>query len=106
MPGSKTTPLAIGSDTWPGLSKLTEESGEMTQVVGKIIAFPDTDHPDGKGKLPDRLCEELADLSAAILYVVMANDRISNEDFASRRVMKLERFIRWHEEEQGVGLPV
>ena len=31
-------PYSIGSDVWPGLSKLAEESGEVVQVIGKIVA--------------------------------------------------------------------
>jgi NTP pyrophosphatase (non-canonical NTP hydrolase) len=62
-------PFSIGSDIWPGLSKLIEECGEVTQVVGKIIgAHPNVDHWDGTN-LRERLQEELADLSAAICFV-------------------------------------
>lgn len=53
-----------------GLAKLIEESGELHQVIGKILAYPDTeDHPDQKGNLNVRLIEELADAVAASLFV-------------------------------------
>jgi hypothetical protein len=31
-------PFAIGSDAWPGTSKLLEEQGELVQVLGKLMA--------------------------------------------------------------------
>lgn len=57
------------TDRWKGIHKLTEECGEVLQVVGKINVFPDGDHPDGGPPLRQRLEEELADLEAAIIYV-------------------------------------
>jgi NTP pyrophosphatase (non-canonical NTP hydrolase) len=103
MPGSKTTPLAIGSDIWPGLSKLAEECGETVQIIGKIIAFPEGEHPDGQGPLEDRLTDEMADLFATIIYVRTVNDRIDLTRFQDRVQMKYERFMGWHKQEQGAS---
>lgn len=102
MPGAP-EPFCIGSYTWPGLSKLIEELGENSQVIGKIIAFPDRakngeHHPDGT-ILEDRLEDELADLLAAIQYVVNAN-ALDEFRMNERFNMKLARFEGWHIEER------
>jgi NTP pyrophosphatase (non-canonical NTP hydrolase) len=101
VPGSKTTPFAIGSDVWPGLAKLSEECGELTQVIGKIMAFPDPDaiHPDGQGKLHDRLTAEMADVMAACEYVMEFNS-VKKGKVKDRIRMKIARFVKWHNEEQ------
>jgi NTP pyrophosphatase (non-canonical NTP hydrolase) len=53
-----------------GLSKLIEECGEVIQVAAKLQAYPDGKHPDGAGDLFLRLEDELADLMAALAFVV------------------------------------
>lgn len=101
MPGSRTTPFAIGSDIWPGLSKLAEECGETVQIIGKIMAFPDGDHPDGAGHLAERLENEMADLNAAIMYVKYSNSQeIDHRRFREKRLRKLDRFFGWHDQER------
>jgi len=55
--------------TLNGLAKLTEEIGELIQVVGKKIAYTDGTHPDGKGDLNSRMQEEMGDVIAAIRFV-------------------------------------
>lgn len=90
------TPYAIGSERWPGLSKLTEEAGEVLQVVGKIIATGGRlEHWDGTD-LRTRLVEELGDLAAAIVFVAEANDLL--DEIEVRKVSKLATFRRWHRE--------
>lgn len=91
---------AIGSRVWPGLAKLVEESGELQQVVGKLMAYPASPHPDGAGDLPGRLLDELSDVAVAIEYVVHANG-LDHPTFFSRMREKVERFSRWHKEERG-----
>lgn len=102
MPGAE-HPLCIGSDTWPGLAKLAEESSELGQVIGKITAFPFLDkgerHPDGTN-LDERLTEELADVHAAIEYVLRMNNRVQVPLFDARRKMKLRRFMGWDRDER------
>lgn len=96
--GSGAGSYSIGSDTWPGLSKLMEESGEVIQVIGKIIgAYPSVDHWDGTN-LRTRLEEELADLSAAIVFVKQhcGLDEVAIE---KRTALKLHTFDRWHSEQ-------
>ncbi len=46
---------------WLGIGKLGEEAGEVNQLVGKAIAFPIGEHPDGKGPVRDRFIEELGE---------------------------------------------
>ncbi len=89
-------PYSIGSSHWPGLSKLAEEAGEVLQVVGKILGTGgEAQHWDGSN-LRDRLQEELADLTAAIVFVVEKNGLDVNA-LTSRTEEKLELFKQWHE---------
>lgn len=89
-------PFAIGSDLWPGLSKLTEEAGEVCQVVGKILATGgDSEHWDGTD-LSERLTDELADLIAAIAFVMCNNPQLDRERYVERCAEKLHIFNEWH----------
>lgn len=90
--------MAIGSDVWPGLAKLAEECGELQQVIGKIIAYPAGEHPDGAGDLANRLRDEMGDVAAAIAFVVEANEQIKGHEVAKRQAIKSYRFACWHEE--------
>lgn len=93
---------AIGSDVWPGLLKVLEECGELQQVVGKLLAYPDGEHPDGAGPLGLRLEEELADVMAAAQFVVDANPRLLDAMQVEHRVAaKAARFWVWH---RGAGV--
>lgn len=93
-------PYSIGSDKWPGLSKLIEECGEVQQVAGKVIgAGGETMHYDGSN-LVDRLEEELGDLLAAIDFVIK-NNNLSRKMIDERTKRKLEVFRRWSEVEHG-----
>ena len=92
-------PYSIGSNVWPGLGKVTEECGETLQVIGKLMAtHGSTDHWDGDGDLKDRLLDELADLTAAIQFLLGQND-LDIEYFNDRRATKLQRFLTWHQEQ-------
>lgn len=81
-----------------GLTKLVEECGELVQIAAKRIAYPHIeDHPDGKGSIFIRLEDEIADVLAAIDFVVVMNEL----DFAAitmRREQKQKRFLEWHQE--------
>lgn len=92
--------LAIGSDIWPGGAKLIEELGEVGQVMGRLVAFPDvidTNHPDGSNLLI-RMQEELGDLMAAISFFVESNPVIDQQAINSRCLEKLIRFRGWHDD--------
>jgi NTP pyrophosphatase (non-canonical NTP hydrolase) len=94
----KAGPFSIGSDIWPGISKLVEEAGEVSQVCGKLIGTGgEAIHYDGKN-LRDRLEEEIADLMAACTFVIEANDLDYNR-VADRSVHKMSLFRKWHEEQ-------
>lgn len=92
-------PFSIGADQWPGLAKVAEEAGEVIQVIGKLMAFPDGHYPDGTD-LTWALTNELGDLKAAIEYAVKENGL--QEPVRERMAEKRGRFRRWHREERGV----
>lgn len=85
---TETTP----KERWRGIGKLVEECGEVLQLLGKTIAFPTGDHPDGKGTLRERLPEELSDLKAAIEYFEDQNELRVN---VARTARKLALFQEW-----------
>ncbi|MCE9567938.1 MAG: hypothetical protein K8U57_38550 [Planctomycetes bacterium] len=81
-------------EKWMGIGKLTEEAGEVLQLIGKLIPFPDGEHPDGKENLRDRLTMELYDLRAAIHYFMETNQLWSEEGEANYQE-KLRKFNDW-----------
>lgn len=94
-------PYNFGSDVWPGLSKLTEEMGELQQVLGKIIATGgDMLHWDGD--LSPRLLAEMGDVKAALETFARLN---LNEDelvvVAERCDQKNALFDGWHQNPEG-----
>ena len=85
--------------TLNGLAKLIEEAGEVTQVAGKMIAYPDGLHPDGMGHLKTRLEDELADLFAASSVVAILHG-LSAERIEKRAEQKKALFLKWHEDKE------
>lgn len=77
-----------------GIHKLTEECGEVLQLLGKLGAFPQGEHPDGKGDLILRLEDELADLAAAIEYFTFVN-KLNDNRIIERGCQKLKLFKEW-----------
>lgn len=93
-------PYSIGSDRWAGLSKLTEEAGEVLQIVGKLMGTGgEVGHWDGGRPLDARLVDEMADLAAAVEFVVEVNG-LDRQYLAGRRAHKLNQFRQWHEEQK------
>lgn len=87
--------FAIGSEVWPGISKLIEEAGEVQQVCGKLIATGgDVTHWDGSD-LKQRLEEELADLMAACAFVIDVN-KLDRGRVHLRLEAKRVQFAEWH----------
>lgn len=79
-----------------GVAKLIEECGELTQILGKKLAYWSTDeHPDGSGSISARLCDEIADVMAACLFVVNTLE-LDDDYIDSRCGRKLAQFIAWH----------
>jgi len=92
--------FAIGSNIWPGLSKITEEAGEVLQVIGKLLGTGgEIMHWDGSNLL-ERLIEEVGDVLAACDFVISVNN-IDINLIEKRREEKLALFFKWHNEIQG-----
>jgi NTP pyrophosphatase (non-canonical NTP hydrolase) len=88
----------IGSDKWPGISKLIEESGEVLQVCGKLMgAQGEIMHWDGTN-LRERLMEELGDVIAAAQFVTAYCD-LDPVFISERADAKLALFEQWHREQ-------
>lgn len=93
---------ALGSDKWPGLSKLIEEFGEVIQIAGKIIATDgEALHFDGTD-LVERLVEELGDAEAAIAFLREFNG-LSKGKIEKRKMEKFRQFMDWHYEQANNG---
>lgn len=80
-----------------GLHKLVEESGELQQVVGKILAYPEGEHPDGAGNLRSRMQEELADVLACCAFVIEKMD-LNAEFINKRKWQKISKYKKWDAE--------
>ena len=94
------TPFAIGSKLWAGLSKLIEEAGEVQQVCGKILGTGgNLEHWDGSN-LRERLEEEIADLTAACIFVGQTN-HLDMAGIEKRAREKLALFEEWHAKQGG-----
>lgn len=94
--------------TAAGVAKLIEECGELQQVLGKKLAMWDQDeHWDGSN-LRMRMQEEMADVQAAITFVIkqMGLNQFIIDD---RRRDKLKLFETWHEQldnnDHGIDAP-
>jgi NTP pyrophosphatase (non-canonical NTP hydrolase) len=90
-----------------GLAKLTEESGELQQVIGKMLQYPElqTDvgnniikpyHPDGT-HLRTRLEEEMGDVFAAMVFVIRKL-QLDQQTIETHSEYKLALFIKWDTE--------
>ena len=80
--------------TASGVAKLIEECGELTQILGKKLAYWHTDeHPDGK-PIHARIQEEMGDVLAAIWFTAqeLGLDQRAIQD---RAVAKRKLFDTW-----------
>jgi NTP pyrophosphatase (non-canonical NTP hydrolase) len=100
MPGAKHQ-YAIGSGSWPGMSKLLEEMGELTQVLGKIIAMGgDIQQPHWDGSdLRTRLLEEMGDAKAALQFFAEVNG-LDGTELHNRAAEKHALFWKWQQEDE------
>lgn len=90
--------FAIGDQQWPGLSKLTEECGEVLQVIGKLMAtHGNAAHWDGTD-LRQRLLAELGDLAGAFEFVVGFLPAADLVAVRARAREKYALFQKWHAE--------
>lgn len=79
-------------EVYRGIGKLIEEMGELQTELGKLIPFPQGEHPDGKGDLRQRIENEMADVRAAIFYFTETNRLDFNNE---RYVRKVALFKKW-----------
>ncbi|RZK43636.1 MAG: hypothetical protein EOO61_04860 [Hymenobacter sp.] len=84
------------NETWPGMAKLIEEAGEVTQVCGKIISVRGSPFYYDGTQLRFPLQEELGDLLAAITYVIDENN-LDKSVIRSRVTEKLKKYYNWKE---------
>lgn len=92
--------FAFGDKQWPGLAKLNEESGELVQVIGKLMmTHGQASHWSGTN-LRVALVEEMADVAAAIDFV-MTHALTYEEGVAlmTRLKEKFAVFEKWHQEQ-------
>lgn len=100
QPANGAGDFSIGGSLWPGLSKLIEECGEVLQAAGKLIGSRGViEHWDGTN-LRAVLQDEMADVLAAISFVVQKNS-FDTAAMTARMTAKLARFNKWHERSDG-----
>lgn len=85
---------------WDGLAKLVEETGELQQVLGKLLQVEGDAARHWDGDLRPRLVEELADAKAALDFFA-ARNLTPDEMFlmGERWMEKMQLFERWAREE-------
>lgn len=90
--------FSIGSRLWPGTSKLTEEMGELLQVLGKLIATAgSTEH--WSGDLRKMLVDEAGDVAAALRFFAVENLTTTELlHMTKRSEEKLALFRKWHDD--------
>lgn len=89
--------FSIGSERWPGVAKVLEECGELTQVLGKLVQIGGAqEHWDGD--LWPLIEDELADVQASIAYLIDANAVLDKQTIARRKALKESKFWAWHDE--------
>lgn len=72
MASDHPVPYGIGSDTWPGLSRLAADAAQVVRVACTIISTGNDTHQDAAVQR-ESLQDELGDLRAAIDYVIGKN---------------------------------
>jgi hypothetical protein len=89
--------FSIGSQVWPGTSKLIEEMGELQQILGKLIGVHgQEEHWDGNN-MRVKLVEEIGDLLGAITFFQAQNlTELEQDQIYQRMVTKWQRFESWH----------
>ena len=75
------------------LFKLIEEAGEVMQVCGKLLQCPDGKYYNAKGDLYEQLNDELADLLAAMHFVMERYPSLDINEFNNRYNRKLKRLM-------------
>ncbi len=83
-----------------GLVKLTEECGELIQIVSKKMTRMNTDeHWDAAGPLGSRMENEIADVFAAA-RIVIKKFGLDSGKIKRRAEEKLKLFEQWSQEDE------
>lgn len=91
--------FAFGSQVWPGLAKIVEETGELNQVIGKIMAAEgEVNAWLSKEEMVTGLADEIADVMAALQFVIGHSEHLDMDTIEHRAMKKLEVFEEWHKE--------
>lgn len=88
---------------YPGVSKLVEETGELLQVIGKLMATGDSPEHWSGADLRQEFVIELADVHAALSFVsqhVLSPDEVARMILRSQQ--KLARLAEWQEAQEHV----
>ena len=72
MASDRPVPYGIGSDTWPGLSRLAADAAQVARAAAAIISTGN-DTAQDPAVQRENLQEQLGDLRAAIDYVIGKN---------------------------------
>ena len=92
-------PFAFGSVVMPGTAKLVEEQGELVQVLGKYM-MTGGEPAHWSGDLRPALVDELADVSAAIMFFKDHNLTLEERvRYVERMRDKVALFEKWHAEQ-------
>jgi NTP pyrophosphatase (non-canonical NTP hydrolase) len=94
--------FSIGSQVWPGTSKIMEEASELITVLSKLQATNgELAYWEGD-PLDIRMEDEIADVLAAIEFFLQENgDELDLRRMRARTSDKLKLFRKWHLEQQG-----
>lgn len=80
---------------WIGLTKTTEECGELIQELMKLHSYPNGNHPRRKTNLVQSTEAEVADVYAILDYFVAKNN-LNEGRIKRRRAYKLRKWRkRW-----------
>jgi hypothetical protein len=98
MASDQPVPYGIGSDTWPGLSRLAADAAQVVRVACTIIGTGNDTHQDAAVQR-ESLQHELGDLRAAIDYVIGKN-ALDWAEVNRRRDRKRSLYERGIDEDQ------
>lgn len=92
--------FAFGDKEWPGLAKLNEESGELVQVIGKLMMTHGKAKHWSGADLRVNLVIEMADAAAAIDFVMQhVLTKEERNTLVVRLKEKFAMFEKWHAEQ-------
>ena len=92
--------FAFGDKEWPGIAKLNEESGELVQVIGKLMMTHGKAEYWNGVDLRVNLVQEMADAAAAIDFVMKhALTEVERHTLIARLKEKFALYETWHAEQ-------